>query len=85
MTPDEAVRRMVASAGLSGYEVSRRAGRAPAYVSVLLARGVDPSTRVLADLATVCGYKLQLVGHGETIVLDGTGKGGAHDDAGHDA
>lgn len=81
MKPSDAVRRMVDRSGLSGYEVSRKAGRATAYVSVMLSRGVDPSTRVMADLAAACGYTLQLVGHGETLILDGTVRRGGQDSA----
>lgn len=92
MSPSDAVREMIRASGLSAYAVSRKAGRASAYISVLLSRGVDPSSRVLTDIATACGYTLQLVGHGEVIELDGT-----HDattdatttdtttDSGHDA
>lgn len=72
MSPSDAVREMVRASGMSAYAASRKAGRASAYISVLLSRGVDPSSRVLADIATACGYTLQLVGHGEVIELDGT-------------
>lgn len=72
MSPSDAVREMVRASGMSAYAASRKAGRASAYISVLLSRGVDPSSRVLADIAIACGYTLQLVGHGEVIELDGT-------------
>lgn len=65
---------MVKASGKSQYQVSTDAGRAKAYVSVLKSGRVDPSSRVLADLAHACGYDLQLVGHGETLPLDGTSK-----------
>lgn len=70
-TPD-AIKHMVKMSGLGGYGVSRAAGRANSYVSVVISKQVDPSSRVLADLAHVCGYRLQLVGHGESIDIDGT-------------
>lgn len=78
-TPD-AIKHMVDMSGLGGYGVSRAAGRANSYVSVIISKQVDPSTRVLADLAHVCGYRLQLVGRGETIDIDGTRR--EMDDAG---
>lgn len=72
MSPSDAVREMIRASGMSAYAASRKAGRASAYISVLLSRGVDPSSRVLADIARACGYSLQLIGHGDVIELDGT-------------
>jgi hypothetical protein len=68
----DAVRHMVKRSGLGGYGVSRAAGRAQSYVSVLIRRDGDVASGVLADLAHACGYRLQLVGRGETIDIDGT-------------
>lgn len=76
MDATDALRHMVDVSGLGGYGVSRAAGRAPSYVSVVLRRHGDVACSVLADLATACGYSLQLVGHGETLTLDGTGRRG---------
>lgn len=81
MSPSDAVREMVKASGLSAYAASRKAGRASAYISVLLSRGVDPSSRVLADIARACGYTLKLVGHGDVIELDGTHDASATTDA----
>lgn len=72
---------MVEASGLGGYGVSRAAGRAPSYVSVVLHRHGDVACSVLADIAAACGYTLQLVGHGETLTLDGTGRRGGQDPA----
>lgn len=84
MDATEAIRHMVDVSGLGGYGASRAAGRAPSYVSVVIRRHGDVATGVLADLAAVCGYSLQLVGHGETLTLDGTGRRGG-DAGGGDA
>lgn len=74
MKATDAVRHMTKRSGLGGYGASRAAGRAPSYISVLIRRDGDVASGVLADLAHVCGYRLQLVGHGETIEIDGTGR-----------
>lgn len=70
----DAVVRMVKASGKSQYQVSADAGRTKAYVSVLKAGRVDPSSRVLADIAHACGYRLVLASEdgSDTIDLDGT-------------
>ena len=70
----DAVMHMVKASGKSQYQASADAGRSKAYVSVLKAGRVDPSSRVLADLAHACGYRLMLASEDgrDTIELDGT-------------
>lgn len=70
----DAVMHMVKASGKSQYQVSTDAGRAKAYVSVLKSGRVDPSSRVLADLAHACGYRLILASEDgkDTVELDGT-------------
>ena len=66
-----ALRRMVKHSGLSGRQVSKDMGKSVNYISSALGQGSDPTAGTLADVAAVCGYTLQLVGHGETLTLDG--------------
>ena len=72
MDSTTAIRRMMQREGVSPYRVALTMHKASSYVSGMLRRGSDPSTAVMADIAKACGYTLQLVGHGETLTLDGT-------------
>mgnify|MGYP003596574047 CR=1 FL=1 len=62
-----AVKSMSETSGVGPSEISRRLGRSRAFVSVALSRDVDLHTSTLVHIARVCGYRVQLVGHGETL------------------
>ncbi|MCI6273960.1 MAG: hypothetical protein MR611_04745 [Coriobacteriaceae bacterium] len=72
MDSTTAIKRMMEREGATPYRVAMDMHRAHSYVSGMIRRGSDPSTAVMADIAQACGYTLQLVGHGETLALDGT-------------
>lgn len=61
MDTHDAMRAMLERSGLTTYRVSVALGRHSSYVSTMLRRGSCPSADLLARLAAVCGYSLQLV------------------------
>ena len=72
MDTNACVRHMLDKAGMSPYAVSLAMGRAHSYMGQALKRKGGIGAPVLAEIAQACGYTLQLVGHGETLTLDGT-------------
>lgn len=58
MESSEVINKAIACAGISGYELSRRMGRAPSYVSATFGRGSVPRADVLAAMLAPCGYTL---------------------------
>lgn len=66
-----ALAHIVAASGESKAAMSRRLGRSDNYISALFTMRRAPGTDLMAELARACGYRLQLVGHGETIDIDG--------------
>jgi hypothetical protein len=72
MDSHEAIERMCAQAGRSKRSLSLDMGRSEKFIQVYTSTARRPSSDVLADIAHACGYRLQLVGHGETIDIDGT-------------
>lgn len=73
MTTLEAVRGMLEASGMSAYRVSLALGRSPNCVSGMLRRGSVPSADLLARIARICGYRLELIPDdgGDPITLDG--------------
>ena len=65
-----AISAMCKRSGMSRINVSKSMGRNDTYIQSLLGKRATPSGDILAEIAAVCGYQLQLVGHGETIVID---------------
>ena len=63
------VRRMVESSGKSAADISREIGRNSRYISVMLYNRTVPNVNLMARVAKACGYRLVIVGHGETIEL----------------
>lgn len=61
MNSVEAVRRMQATSGISGLELSRKLGRSPSYVSSTTSRGSDLRCSTLAEIAAALGYRIDLV------------------------
>lgn len=72
MDTNACVRHMLDKAGMSPYAASLAMGRAHSYMGQALKRKGGIGAPVLAEIAKACGYTLQLVGHGETLTLDGT-------------
>ena len=71
MTPQDAIRRMVDESGTTYAQVSRDLSRNDRYIAVMLSAGNTPSATLLARIANACGYELTLIGHGETLRLEG--------------
>lgn len=69
-TPIEAVSTMIRRSGKSRRQISLELGLHENSITTLVQKGNVPKTEKLAEIAAACGYQLQLVGHGETIVID---------------
>lgn len=82
MDSREALRHIVDKSGKSQRLISKELGHNDRYIATTLSGGRAPGTDVLATIAQACGYTLQLVGHGETLTLDGTKRDaeGKHED-----
>ena len=65
-----AISAAVNGSGKSRRQVSIDLGRNETFIGTAIQRRRDVQTSVMAEIAAVCGYQLQLVGHGETIVID---------------
>lgn len=76
MDTNTCVRHMLDKAGMSPYAASLAMGRAHSYMGQALKRKGGIGAPVLAEIAQACGYRLQLVGHGEVLELDGTRREG---------
>ena len=63
------MRHMVGASGRSQRGVSVALGHAPTYISTLLAQGSSPSVDGLALVAAATGYRIEIVGHGDTLVI----------------
>ena len=70
----DALRAVVDGSGRSQRDVSAALGHAPTYVSTLLAQGSQPGVDRLAEVASLCGYRIQIVGHGEVIEIGDNGE-----------
>ena len=81
MKANDAMRHIIKKSGSSQRQVSRDLGRADTYISARLVTGAEPSCALMSDIARACGYSLQLVGHGETLTLDGTSEADTQADA----
>lgn len=69
-TPIGAISAMVSGSGMSRRQVSLKMGRHENFITTKIQERGVPKMDTLAEIAAVCGYQLQLVGHGETIVID---------------
>lgn len=69
LTARGALTHMVRASGLSAADVSRKIGRSSGFISRYVNVGNTPSTKLFSLIATSCGYKVELVGNGETIVV----------------
>lgn len=71
MNSREALAHVVRASGKSKAAISRGVGKSSNFVSALFSMKRAPGTDLLAEIAQECGYTLQLVGHGETLQIDG--------------
>jgi transcriptional regulator with XRE-family HTH domain len=69
MDGKDALSHIIKADGKPYRTISTELGRSPNFVSNYLATKRSPDTDLLADVANVCGYRLQLVGHGEVLTL----------------
>lgn len=69
LTARGALTHMVRASGLSAADVSRKIGRSGSYISNYISSGRTMSTKLFSLTAKACGYKVELVGLGETITV----------------
>lgn len=69
LTARGALTHMVRASGLSAADVSRKIGKNESYIRKIVSVGNVPSTKLFSRTAKTCGYKVELVGHGETITV----------------
>ncbi len=65
-----AINSMIRGSGKSRRQVSMEMGRTETYLNTIVRNKRRPRVDVLVEIADACGYELQLVGNGETIVID---------------
>ena len=70
-----AIQHMVATCKKSYSQVSRELGKGRTYLAVMMRDQTTPRVDTLARIATLCGYELLLVGHGEALKLTQKQKG----------
>lgn len=70
MNPTDAISAMCSAANMSRVDVSKAIGRHRLAVNGLIHKRASVRTDTMARIAAACGYQLQLVGNGETIVID---------------
>ena len=69
LTPRAIVGYMVNKCKLGSSNVSRAMGRGRTFASDYMTKGRMPSIPLLIEFATVCGYEVHLIGHGEDITV----------------
>ena len=69
-TPVGAIGAMVSGSGKSRRQISLEMGRHENFLTTKIQERSSPRADSLAEIAAACGYQLQLVGHGEVIVID---------------
>lgn len=77
----QAIRAMMTASGKTHRQIAHDLGKYDTYVSQILSRGKTPQTDTLIDLASTCGYRLELVpidgGDPITIGDDSPDRGGS--------
>lgn len=66
----EAIRHMSEQSGASMAAIARELGRSKNSMYNMFAKGSDPRTSTLVEVARACGYSLVLEGRGERIEVD---------------
>ena len=61
MQPNEAIRFMRDSSGLTQRELSEKVGRSPSWAGVVEGSNRSPSLATVALAASACGFKLEIV------------------------
>ena len=67
-----AIRHMVATDRKTLSQVSRELNRGRSFISVMFRDGTTPRLDLMAKIASVCGYDLVLLGHGEGLAVTAT-------------
>lgn len=65
-----AINSMIRGSGKNRQQLSLEMGRSKTYLTTTIQTRARPRVDVLVEIANACGYELQLVGNGETIVID---------------
>jgi hypothetical protein len=65
-----AINSMIRGSGKSRRQVSMDMKRNEGYLTATVQKKSRIRVDVLVEIANACGYELQLVGNGETIVID---------------
>ena len=81
MDSKQAIRHMADKSGISRRGLSAALDRSDGYVQAYLYGGRSPGADVLAQWAQACGYRLCIMGHGETLTI---GKDFTSDEGGTD-
>lgn len=79
MEVNGSIRRMMASSGTSGKELSERIGRSPHCISATLCSNSSHKVEILAEIASAMGYQLILEGRNERIPLCDTANASEQD------
>jgi hypothetical protein len=61
---------MLDGAGISNAEASRRLGSERTVINAYTTRGKMPTLPSLVKVASVCGYEVHIIGHGEDITVE---------------
>lgn len=67
----DAIRRMVEASGKTSADVCREMGTAENYIRVTLSRKSVPKVDTFAEIAHACGFRVKIVGQGESHDIDG--------------
>lgn len=70
MNDAETIRHMCEKSGMSMREVSEKMGKHANFLSATLSRGGGVGVSTLANVAKICGYVLQVNGHGEIVTVE---------------
>ena len=71
MHAKDATKHVITNSEKTMRAVAVEMGKSPMYLSGVTSRGSVPKLDTFAAIAAACGYKLQLVGHGQTIEIEG--------------
>lgn len=67
MDGQQALRAIVARAGISRRKLSQDLGRAPTYITSTITQAARPTADTLALIASACGYRLALIPRGQDL------------------
>lgn len=70
VSPKGAIQAVVEGSGKSKRQVSTDSGYNKSMLGYYTSKGVIPNIGIMAKVASVCGYTLQLVKGSDTIIID---------------